>query len=99
MKTFGSGNAPQKKWLIDALSDAIRRGIIIVNVSQCATGKIEMKRYETGLQLINAGVISGYDCTIESILTKLMFLFGMGYSNEKVKKELERPIAGEFSLN
>ena len=63
MKTFGSGNAPQKKWFIRQLKEATDRGIIIVNITQCASGAVEMGRYETGMHLLEAGVISGYDST------------------------------------
>ena len=97
LKTYGSGNAPQKEWFIHQLSDATRRGIVIVNISQCQTGMVEMARYETGLQLIDAGVISGYDSTVESVLTKLMFLLGHNLTPGEIRSELNRSIAGEFT--
>ena len=97
LKTYGSGNAPQKEWFIHQLSDATRRGIVIVNISQCQTGMVEMARYETGLQLIDAGVISGYDSTVESVLTKLMFLLGHNLTPREIRSELNRSIAGEFT--
>ena len=97
LKTYGSGNAPQKPWFIRLLKEATERGIIIVNISQCPTGMVEMARYETGLHLLDAGVISGYDSTVESVLTKLMFLLGHGLTPQQVRNELSRPIAGEFT--
>lgn len=97
LKTYGSGNAPQKEWFIRLLDDATRRGIVIVNISQCQTGMVEMARYETGLQLIDAGVISGYDSTVESVLTKLMFLLGHNLSPKEIRNELSHPLAGEFT--
>ncbi len=97
LKTYGSGNAPQKEWFIRLLADATRRGIVIVNISQCQTGMVEMARYETGLQLIDAGVISGYDSTVESVLTKLMFLLGHNLSPKEIRNELSHPLAGEFT--
>ena len=56
LKTFGSGNAPQKEWFIRQLKDATERGIVIVNITQCQSGGVEMGRYETGLHLLQAGV-------------------------------------------
>ena len=98
LKTYGSGNAPQKPWFIRLLTEATQRGIVIINISQCQTGMVEMGRYETGLHLLDAGVISGYDATVECVLTKLMFLLGHGLTSEEVREAMERPLAGEFSL-
>ncbi len=97
LKTYGSGNAPQQSWFIKLLKDATQRGIVIVNISQCQTGMVEMERYETGLHLLDAGVISGYDSTVESVLTKLMFLLGHNLTPKEIRNEMTRPIAGEFT--
>jgi L-asparaginase len=97
LKTYGSGNAPQKPWFIQALKEATERGIVIVNISQCPTGMVEMGRYETGLHLLDAGVVSGYDSTVESILTKLMFMLGHGKSAEEIRQLMDVPIAGEIT--
>lgn len=98
LKTYGSGNAPQKPWFIKLLKEATNKGIVIINISQCQTGMVEMGRYETGLHLLDAGVISGYDATVECVLTKLMFLLGHGLTQEEVRKAMQRPLVGEFSL-
>ena len=97
LKTYGSGNAPQKSWFIKQLKEATERGIIIVNISQCPTGMVEMERYETGLHLLDAGVISGYDSTVEALITKLMLLLGHGMSHNEIREKLSQPIAGEFT--
>jgi L-asparaginase len=97
LKTYGSGNAPQKPWFVEALKDATQRGIIIINISQCTTGSVEMERYETGLHLLDAGVISGYDSTVESVLTKLMFLLGHDKSPAEIRYDMNQPVAGEFT--
>ena len=98
LETYGSGNAPRKPWFVQLLSDASRRGIVIVNVTQCSSGTVEMERYETGYQLISAGVVSGYDITTESAVAKLMFLLGHDYEPAKVRELMKRPLAGEITV-
>ena len=98
LETYGSGNAPRKEWFIRRLCQASERGIVIVNVTQCSAGMVEMERYETGYQLLQAGVVSGYDSTTESAVTKLMFLLGHGYTPDEVRDRMNRSIAGEITL-
>ncbi len=98
LKTYGSGNAPQKPWLIEKLRELDRRGIILVNITQCSEGTVEMHRYGTGLQLLQAGVINGYDGTMESVVTKLMFLLGHDYSKSRIIELMNTSIAGEITV-
>ena len=98
METYGSGNAPRDEWFISMLKDAVDRGIVIVNVTQCMGGCVEMHRYETGHRLLKAGVISGYDSTTESAVTKLMFLFGHGMTAEEVKEHMNCSLIGEVTI-
>lgn len=98
MRTFGSGNGPQSPWLISALSEATKRGKVIVNISQCLQGCVEMGRYDTGYRLKEAGVVSGRDSTVEAAVTKLMYLQGKYEDNEMVRKYMNLSICGEISL-
>ena len=80
------------------LKNAVERGLIVVNISQCLAGAVEMERYETGIHLREAGVISGHDSTVESALTKLMFLLGHGMSPHEVRYRMNTPICGEITV-
>ena len=97
-RTYGAGNAPQKKWLIDALSKATAEGKIIINITQCAGGSVHMERYETGLQLLEAGVTSGHDSTVEAAITKLMYLLGKNLPPEEIRRRMSISFAGEISV-
>lgn len=97
LKTFGSGNAPHLDFLMKYLKAATDRGIIIVNVTQCLEGMVEMDRYESGRQLLEAGVVCGKDMTIEAALTKLMILLGLNYTTEEIREQMTVSFAGELS--
>lgn len=94
IETFGSGNAPSTPWFIDLLKDAISRGILILNISQCPGGMVIQGKYETSKKLQEIGVVGGADMTLEAAVTKLMILFGK-FSPPEVRKQIQIPLAGE----
>lgn len=96
MRTFGSGNAPQNQWVKQALMDAHRHGKVIVNISQCMVGAVEMGRYGAGYHLQEAGVISGRDCTVEAAVTKLMYLQARYDDLDTVRRYMSVSIRGEM---
>ena len=98
LETYGSGNAPTKKWFLNLLSKAISKDIYIVNVTQCIGGSVIMGQYETSMALEKIGVISGNDITTESALAKLMYLLGENISKNKFKSFFETQLRGEISL-
>ena len=67
LESFGSGNAPTSRWFLDLIAEAITKEIIILNVTQCIAGSVNMNRYEAGKHLYELGVHSGYDITSESL--------------------------------
>jgi len=97
LETYGSGNAPTSKWFLDCIEEAIEKGIIILNVTQCLAGNVEMWRYETGVHMLDLGVISGHDLTTEAAVTKLMFLLANAGSEEEIRTNLNKSLRGEIN--
>jgi L-asparaginase len=97
IETYGSGNAPTYQWFLDDLKQFIDNGNIILNVTQCHGGSVEMGLYETSRQMLASGVVSGKDLTSEASVTKLMHLLGRYSSKEKVIQALNKSLAGEIS--
>ena len=97
IETYGSGNAISRKWFLDIISEAAAMGKILLNVTQCLCGDVNMDLYATGKALKNAGVVSGFDSTTEAALGKLFYLMGACDDNEQVKALLEKNLKGEIS--
>lgn len=97
LRTFGSGNAPTQPWLAETIRMATDSGKVVVNITQCQSGGVTMGLYETGRQLLDAGVVSGHDMTIEAAITKLMVLFGRGYRASEVRQLMSINLAGELT--
>jgi len=97
LETYGSGNAISKPWFTDIVRESADKGKIILNVTQCLAGDVNMNLYATGKSLKEAGVVSGGDITTEGGLAKLFYLMGEHADNDKVKRLLEKNLKGEIS--
>lgn len=97
LETYGAGNAPTSAWFLRLLQEAIERGILIVNITQCKGGCVSMELYETGMALLRLGVLSGYDMSTEAAVTKLMVLLGQNLPIEQTKALLKSSLRGEFT--
>ena len=97
LETYGSGNAISKPWFTDIVAQSAASGRILLNVTQCLSGNVDMNLYATGKALAEAGVLSGGDLTTEGALAKLFYLMGKSADNEKVKRLLEKNLRGEIS--
>ena len=98
LETFGSGNAPTAEWFVERIKNAVRRGLLVLNVTQCQAGKVDMDAYATGIALKNEGVISGYDSTIEAAITKMFYVLGQTDDLSEAKRLLNSNLRGEISI-
>jgi L-asparaginase len=99
METFGAGNTTTDQWFIDLLKTAIDSGKVILDISQCKVGTVELGRYETSKQLKDIGVANGYDMTFESAVTKMMHLLGQLDDPKEIKRLLETDLRGEITVS
>ena len=97
LETFGAGNATRSSWFLKMLEQTVKRGVPILNISQCPAGKIEPGKYETGEGLKKAGVLNGSDLTFEAAVTKMMVVLGLKLSYKKTCAMLTESIRGEMS--
>ena len=98
IETYGSGNAPTDQWFISALDEAIRRGVIVMNVTQCKAGAVKMRQYAASCDMDRIGVVGAGDITIEAAITKMMYLLG-NYPGDKdhVRLRLSQSLRGEIT--
>ncbi len=99
METFGAGNTTTDQWFTDLLKGAIDSGKVIVDISQCKVGTVELGRYETSKQLKDIGVANGYDMTFEAAVTKTMYLLSQYEDPAEVKKWMETDMRGELTVS
>jgi L-asparaginase len=99
LKTFGTGNAPDYPEFLNAIEHVALQGTIIVDLTQCTEGMVELGLYEASSGLLNRGVISGVDLTPEAAVCKLMYLMGQKRPKEEIERLMQLNTAGEQSHN
>jgi L-asparaginase len=98
LEAYGVGSAPDHDAaLVAAFAQADAQGIVIVDVTQCRQGVVNLSSYSTSAPLVRAGVLGGLDLTSEAALTKLFYLFGRGDTPEAVKSQMQNNLRGELT--
>jgi glutamyl-tRNA(Gln) amidotransferase subunit D len=82
---------------LNSVRNNVEKGVIVAMTSQCIWGRVDMNVYDTGRDLLIAGVIPLEDMLSETALVKLMWILGQTKSPEEAKKLLTTNIAGEIS--
>ena len=98
LETYGVGNGPvNNRAFMAALEDAVARGVVIVDCTQCLKGTVDLEGYATGSALAKAGVVSGFDMTVEAALAKLFYLFSREGDVAMIKQQMQVNLRGELT--
>ena len=98
LESYGAGNGPTNKRFLSAIGTLMKNNVLIVNVTQCREGHVEMGKYESSTELAAMGVISGSDMTTEATVAKAMFVLGITDNLNERRQMLKKPLRGEMTL-
>jgi len=77
----------------------ITEAIPVVMTSQCVYGTVCDRVYDTGRDLLKAGIIEGGDMLGETALVKLMWVLGQTSDREEIRQLMKTNIAGEITVD
>lgn len=98
LECYGSGTGPSDNpAFLAALARARDNGVVVVAVTQCHEGGVELDVYEAGSRLRGVGVLSGGGMTRETAFGKLHGLLGAGLDTAHVRQLVELDLCGELS--
>jgi glutamyl-tRNA(Gln) amidotransferase subunit D len=93
----GTGLGHTSTALIPPLKHLADKGTLIVMTSQCMHGRVCDRVYDTGRDLLNAGVIEGGDLLPEAALVKMMWVLGNEKDKKKAAELMQSNLKGELS--
>lgn len=97
LEAYGAGNAPTDGWFLNAIKNAVKNGVKVIDVTQCTSGTVLLGHYDTSNALKKIGVISGRDMTTEAALAKLMYLLAQNIPEHKFEEIFQTSLRGEIS--
>jgi len=98
LECFGSGTGPSDNpAFLASLKRAEENGIVVVAITQCHEGGVELDVYEAGSRLRGVGVLSGGGMTREAVFGKLQALLGAGLATSEIRRLVELDLCGELS--
>lgn len=103
IKSYTTGNVPEDIDFEKLIISLLKRGVIIVNITQCPVGQVELRLFETSAKIFDLGVVNGGDMTLEAAYCKLKYLIGIYgdhiANKDTIKNEFQENLRGEMSLS
>jgi L-asparaginase len=97
IESYGAGNTFSHSLYESMLKEFTEKGGIVLNITQCVTGKVDHGKYETSKIFREAGVVSGADMTSEAAIAKMMYVLGLDLDRNDKIKALQKNICGELT--